>query len=117
MFREMAKSKIHRATITEANLNYKGSITIDERLCRAADLLPGEKVTVIDLENGERFDTYVIVGEKNSGTICVNGGAARKVHIGDKCIIISYAMYDENDLNSYKMRIVHVNNSNKIEEA
>ena len=117
MFREMAKSKIHRATITEANLNYKGSITIDQTLCDAADLLSGEKVTVIDLENGERFDTYVIVGKKNSGTICVNGGAARKVHIGDKCIIISYAMYDERELQSYGMKIVHVNDNNKPTEV
>jgi len=117
MYREMAKSKIHRGTITGANLNYRGSITLSENLCKSANLLAGEKVSVIDLNNGERFDTYVIIDEGNNGVVCVNGGAARKVHIGDKCIIISYALYNEEELKSYRMKIIHLDENNNILEA
>ncbi len=88
---EVLKSKIHRVTVTEANLNYVGSITIDEELMEAANLVEGEKVTVADIDNGERLDTYVIRGERGSGAIGLNGAAARKIHPGDKVIIMSYA--------------------------
>lgn len=88
---EMLKSKIHRVTVTEANLNYIGSITIDSDLLDAAGILPGERVYIVDNNNGERFDTYTIAGERGSGTICLNGAAARKVHQGDIVIIMAYA--------------------------
>jgi aspartate 1-decarboxylase len=91
---EVLKSKIHRATVTEANLNYVGSITIDEELMRAANLIEGEKVQVVDIDNGERLETYVIKGAAGSGAIGLNGAAARRVQVGDKIIIISYAHLD-----------------------
>lgn len=114
MKRNMMKSKIHRATVTEANLNYEGSITIDERLMEAADLLEYEMVQVYNITNGERFETYVIKGEKDSGTICLNGAAARKVAVGDKIIIVSYASFDEEALKHFSPRIVIVDDENKI---
>ena len=113
MQRTMMKSKIHRATVTEANLNYVGSITIDKTLIEAADLLPYEQVHVLDVDNGERFETYVIEGEPNSGNICVNGAAARLVQPGDRVIIISYGRYDDSELDSFKPVTVQVTEENR----
>ena len=103
---EILKSKIHRVTVTESNLNYVGSITIDPILIEAANLVAGEKVQIVNLNNGERFDTYVIVGERNSGQICLNGPAARKVAIGDIIIIISYATMDFEEAKTFKPWVV-----------
>lgn len=112
---EMLFSKLHRATVTDANLNYEGSITIDEELAKSANLYNGIKVDVVNINNGERFSTYVIYGEKNSGTICVNGAAARKVHSGDKIIIIAYANYSDEELRNYHPTIVLLDENNKIQ--
>lgn len=106
MYIEIVKSKIHRVTVTESNLNYIGSITIDEDLIEAANLLPFEKVQVVNINNGERFDTYVIVGERGSGEICLNGPAARKVAIGDIVIIISYATMDFEEARHFEPWII-----------
>ena len=111
----MLQSKIHRATITDANLNYVGSITIDKRLLKAANLLEFQKVDVLDINNGERFSTYIIKGEKK-GEICLNGAAARKVCVGDLVIIVSYADMDANEAKTHKPTIVHVNEKNEIME-
>ncbi|MGZ4276820.1 MAG: aspartate 1-decarboxylase [Solirubrobacteraceae bacterium] len=108
MQRTMLKSKIHRATITDSDLHYVGSITIDPDLLEAADMLVHEQVHVVDVDNGARFETYTILGERRSGEIKVNGAAARLVHTGDTIIVISYAAYDESDLESYEPRVVHV---------
>lgn len=112
---EMLYSKIHRATVTDANLNYVGSITIDERLMKAANLLEFQKVEILDINNGERFQTYVIKGEKK-GEICLNGAAARKVCIGDIIIIVSYASMKRKKAKSFSPTIVHVNEKNEINE-
>jgi aspartate 1-decarboxylase len=112
MQRTMMKSKIHRATVTDANLHYRGSITIDRDLMDAADLLEFEQVHVVDIDNGARFETYVIEGEAGSGVICLNGAAARLVQPGDKVIVISYAQYDAAELDKYRPRIVHVDDVN-----
>lgn len=106
MFIEVVKSKIHRVTVTEANLNYIGSITIDEDLMDAANLLPYEKVSVVNNNNGERFETYIIKGERGSGVICLNGAAARKVQPGDIVIIMSYAMMDFEEAKTFKPSVV-----------
>lgn len=111
---DMLWSKIHRATVTDANLNYVGSITIDEGLMEAAKLLPGQKVEIVDINNGERFSTYVIKGARGTQAICLNGAAARKVAIGDKIIIIAYAQYEASELASYKPTVVLVNEGNEI---
>lgn len=111
----MMQSKIHRATITDANLNYVGSITIDKNLMKAANLLEFQKVDVLDINNGERFSTYIIKGEKK-GEICLNGAAARKVCVGDLIIIVSYADMDANEAKTHKPTIVHVNEKNEIVE-
>ncbi|MBP3207578.1 MAG: aspartate 1-decarboxylase [Campylobacter sp.] len=111
----MMQSKIHRATITDANLNYVGSITIDKNLMKAANLLEFQKVDVLDINNGERFSTYIIKGEKK-GEICLNGAAARKVCVGDLVIIVSYADMDANEAKTHKPTIVHVNEKNEIVE-
>ena len=103
---EVLKSKLHMVTVTEANLNYIGSITIDEDLMDAAGLIAGEKVQVVDNNNGERFETYVIRGERGSGCICLNGAAARKVLVGDTVIIMSYALMDFEEARTFKPRIV-----------
>jgi len=103
---EILKSKIHRVTVTEANLNYIGSITIDEDLIDAANLIEFEKVTVVNISNGERFDTYVIKGGRGSGIICVNGAAARKVAIGDTVIVMSYAMMDFEEAKAFSPNII-----------
>ncbi|WP_313639711.1 aspartate 1-decarboxylase [Paenibacillus sp.] len=113
MFRHMMKSKIHRATVTEANLNYVGSITIDENLMEAADILENEKVQIVDNNNGSRLETYVIPGPRGSGVICLNGAAARLVHPGDTVIIISYAMLSSEELASHKPTVVFVDENNR----
>ena len=99
---EVLKSKIHCVTVTEANLNYMGSITIDEDLMDAANMIAGEKVQIVDNNNGERFETYIIKGERGSGCICLNGAAARKVQVGDVVIIMSYALMDFEEAKSFK---------------
>lgn len=106
MFIEVCKSKIHKATITEANLQYVGSISIDEDLMDAANLIENEKVQVVNLNNGERLETYVIKGERGSGSICLNGAAARKAEIGDVVIIISYASMDFEEAKTFKPWLV-----------
>jgi aspartate 1-decarboxylase len=108
MQRTMLKSKIHRATITDSDLHYVGSITIDADLLEAADILEHEQVHVLDVDNGARFETYTIAGERGSGMVKVNGAAARLVHRGDTIIVISYAAYDREDLRRYEPRVVHV---------
>src|SRR5688572_354455 len=112
MQRTMMKSKIHRATVTDADLNYRGSITIDRELMDAADLLEYEQVHVVDIDNGARFETYVIEGPRGSGVICLNGAAARLVQRGDKIIVISYASYDSEELVNHEPAVVHVDGSN-----
>ena len=106
MFIEVVKSKIHRVTVTEANLNYIGSITIDEDLLDAANLIANEKVSIVNNNNGERFSTYVIKGERGSGTICLNGAAARKVQPGDIVIIIAYGLMDFEEAKTFKPSVV-----------
>ena len=116
MQRHMLKSKIHRATITEADLNYEGSLTIDRELMDAVDLFPYERVMVYNINNGERFDTYVIEGNPGSGVIGLNGAAARKGMIGDQIIIVSYAFFTADQLAGYRPRIVLLNSKNKIKK-
>ena len=110
----MCKSKIHRATVTDANLNYEGSITIDEELMEQADLLPYEQVQVVNNHNGARLETYVIRGERGSGIICLNGAAARLVQPGDVIIIISYALCSPEELQNFHAKLVFVDEKNKI---
>ena len=115
MQRVMLKSKIHRATVTDCDLNYVGSITIDPELMRAADVLEHEQVHVLDIDNGARFETYAIGGEEGSGVIQINGAAARLVQRGDKVIVLSYAHYGQAELERHQPRVVHVAaNSNRI---
>lgn len=114
MFIEVIKSKIHQVTVTEANLHYVGSITIDEALMEAANLIENEKVQVLNLNNGERLETYVIKGEKNSGVICLNGPAARKVYVGDAIVVISYATLDFEEAKSFKPWIVFPDENNSL---
>jgi aspartate 1-decarboxylase len=114
MQRTMLKSKIHRATVTDCDLNYVGSITIDPELLEAADMLEFEQVAVVDVNNGARFETYTIAGERGSREVKVNGAAARLVHRGDTIIVISYAAYDSEELSSYVPRVVHVTPGNEI---
>jgi aspartate 1-decarboxylase len=114
MFLKVVKSKIHRATVTEANLNYVGSITIDEALMEASGLIEGEFVMVVDNNNGERLETYVIKGEKNSGQICLNGAAARKVHVGDTVIIMAFALMTPEEAKNFKPRTIFPDEDNKI---
>jgi aspartate 1-decarboxylase len=106
MLIEVMKSKIHCARVTEANLNYMGSITIDEDLMDAANLIAGEKVAIVDNNNGERFETYIIKGERGSGCICLNGAAARKVQVGDIVIIMSYALMDFEEAKTFKPSVI-----------
>jgi aspartate 1-decarboxylase len=112
MFREILKSKIHRATVTDANLNYRGSITIDPVLLQLADIREYEKVHVVNLNNGNRFETYAISGKPNSGDMCLNGAAARLVHVGDILIVMTYVWLGEIELEAHKPRIVHVDAQN-----
>ena len=108
MMRTMLKSKIHRATVTDCDLHYVGSITVDPDLLEQADILEHEQVHVVDVDNGARFETYIIAGERGSGEMKVNGAAARLVHRGDTIIVISYAQYDQADMERYEPRVVHV---------
>lgn len=108
------KSKIHRATVTQADLNYIGSITIDENLMEAAKIYEHERVQIVNVNNGERLETYVIKGERGSGIICLNGPAARKVAVGDVVIIISYCMVNEEEYKTHEPVTVHVNTSNEL---
>src|SRR5436853_280821 len=114
MQRTMLKSKIHRATVTDCDLSYVGSITIDPELLDAADIREFEQVSVVDVDNGARFETYTIAGERGSGEMKVNGAAARLVHRGDTIIVISYASYDPDELRNYQPRVVHVGADNQI---
>lgn len=114
MMIEVLKSKIHCATVTEANLHYMGSITIDQDLMDAANMIAGEKVQIVDNNNGERLETYIIAGERGSGCICLNGAAARKVQVGDEVIIISYALMDFEEAKRYKPTIVFPKDGNKL---
>ncbi len=114
MLREMFKSKIHRATVTEANLRYQGSITIDRKLMVAADLLPGEKVQVVNLHNGTRIETYCLPGAAGSGIICMNGAAARWAQVGDEVIIISYALIDDKEAARFRPHVVFVDKKNRL---
>jgi aspartate 1-decarboxylase len=114
MQRTMLKSKIHRGTVTDCDLHYVGSITVDPDLLEAADIREFEQVAVLDVDNGARFETYTIVGERGSGDMKVNGAAARLVQRGDTIIVISYGGYDPDDLEHYKPRVVHVNAHNEI---
>ena len=106
MMIEVLKSKIHCVTVTEANLNYMGSITIDEVIMDAANMIAGEKVQIVDNNNGERFETYIIKGERGSGCICLNGAAARKVQVGDVVIIMSYALMDFEEAKTFKPTVI-----------
>ncbi|HET8672184.1 MAG TPA: aspartate 1-decarboxylase [Thermoleophilaceae bacterium] len=117
MNRQMLKSKIHRARITDSDLHYVGSITIDPDLLEASDILEHELVHVLDVDNGSRFETYTIAGERGSREVKVNGAAARLVHTGDTVIVVSYASYDEQELASYEPTVVHVNARNEIVEV
>ena len=112
---EVIKSKIHRVTVTQADLNYVGSITIDEALMEAANMIEGEKVQIMDINNGERFETYIIKGERGSGCICLNGAAARCVSVGDKVILMAYAQLTPEEVrNGYAPQVVFVDEENKI---
>ncbi len=117
MFLNLFKSKIHRATVTEANLNYMGSITIDEELMEKAHILPNERVQVVDNNNGARLETYVIPGPKGSGVICLNGAAARCAQPGDTVIIMAYAWMDEAEARSWKPTVVMVDEKNRVTEV
>jgi len=108
---EVVKSKIHKVTITESNLNYVGSITIDENLMDASNIIENEKVQIVNLNNGERLETYVIKGQKNSGVICLNGPAARKAQVGDMVIIISYASMDFEEAKTFKPQFIYPENN------
>lgn len=114
MRRVMLKSKIHRATVTGSDLHYAGSLTVDPDLLSAADILPHEQVCVVNVDNGQRFETYAITGERGLGEMRVNGAAARLVHDGDTIIVFSYAHYEETELGNYAPRVVHVNGENRI---
>ncbi len=114
MMIEVLKSKLHCVTVTEANLNYMGSITIDEDLMDAAELIAGEKVQIVNNNNGERFETYIIKGKRGSGCVCLNGAAARKVQVGDVCIIIAYALMDFEEAKTYKPVVVFPKEGNKL---
>jgi aspartate 1-decarboxylase len=110
----MLKSKIHRATVTACELHYAGSVTIDSGLMESADLLPGEMVHVLDIDNGARFETYVIEGERGTGDMCLNGAAARLVQPGDRVIVVSYGVYSEEELDQHVPKVVHVDERNRI---
>ena len=114
MQRAMMKSKIHRATVTDSNLHYEGSITIDEVLLEKADIMPYEQVDIYNVTSGDRFTTYAIQGERNSGVICINGAAAHKGKKDDIIIIVTYAYYEEKDLVSFKPKKVYVDENNRM---
>jgi aspartate 1-decarboxylase len=114
MRRKMLKSKIHRATVTDSDLHYVGSITVDADLLEAADILEHELVHILDIDNGARFETYTIAGNRDSGEIQINGAAARLVHTGDTVIVVSYADYEREELERYQPVVVHVDGNNRI---
>lgn len=114
MLRTMMKSKIHRATVTQADLHYVGSVTVDEDLLDASDILPGELVHIVDIDNGARLETYTIAGERGSGVIGINGAAARLVHPGDLVILIAYGQMETAEAKAYEPRVVFVDKDNKI---
>ncbi|WP_026877687.1 aspartate 1-decarboxylase [Jiangella gansuensis] len=114
MFRTMMKGKIHRATVTQADLHYVGSVTVDEDLLEAADLLPGEQVDIVDITNGARLTTYAIAGPRGSGVLGINGAAARLVQPGDLVILISYGLVDDAEARRLRPRVVHVDAANRI---
>ena len=114
MLNEFLYAKIHRATVTEANLEYVGSITIDKTLLDEVGIKENQKVEILDVNNGERFSTYVIEGQANSGVICLNGAAARKVQVKDKIIIVAYALLDREEQKTFKPKIAHVDENNKL---
>lgn len=114
MLRTMLKSKIHRATVTQADLHYVGSVTVDQDLLDAADLLPGEQVAIVDINNGSRLETYVIPGRRGSGVIGINGAAAHLVHTGDLVILIAYGQMDDAEARAYQPRVVHVDAANQV---
>ncbi|GIG00786.1 aspartate 1-decarboxylase [Catellatospora citrea] len=114
MYRTMLKSKVHRATVTQAELHYVGSLTLDPDLMDAADLLPGELIHVLDVTNGARLETYVIEGERGSGVVCVNGAAAHLIHPGDLVIIAAYAMMTDDEARDAKPKVVFVDEANRI---
>ncbi|EGQ4337378.1 aspartate 1-decarboxylase [Staphylococcus pseudintermedius] len=116
MIRTMMNAKIHRARVTEANLNYVGSIIIDQDILEAVDILPNEKVAIVNNNNGARLETYVIAGERGSGKICLNGAAARLVQVGDVVIIMTYAQLDETELHSHSPKVAVMNEHNEIVE-
>ncbi|MFF3608190.1 aspartate 1-decarboxylase [Streptomyces sp. NPDC002463] len=116
MLRTLIKSKIHRATVTQADLHYVGSVTVDAELMEAADLLPGELVHIVDIDNGARLETYVIEGERGSGVIGINGAAAHLVHPGDLVILISYGQMEDAEARTFVPRVVHVDGDNRIVE-
>jgi aspartate 1-decarboxylase len=116
MTRTFLKSKIHRATVTEANLNYEGSLTLDTELMEQADILEFEKVSVVNINNGARFETYVIAREKGSGTVCLNGAAARLGEIGDKVIIISYADMTREEYDHYEPMVILLDEDNRVKK-
>lgn len=116
MYRTFMKAKIHRAKVTGANLNYVGSITIDQNILDKVDILPHEKVQIVNNNNGARFETYVIPGKRGSGVICINGAAARLVQEGDIVIIISYAMVSESELETFKPKVAIMNDKNEVEQ-
>jgi aspartate 1-decarboxylase len=117
MFVAMLRGKIHRATVTETRLEYAGSITIDEALLEAADILPGERVQVFNLNNGERFETYTISGPRGSGVICLNGPAARLAQVGDRVIVVAYAFVPYEEARGFRPRIVVVGDGNQVAEV
>lgn len=117
MFRTMLKSKIHRATVTQADLHYVGSVTVDPVLLEAADLLPGEQVAIVDVTNGARLETYVIEGERGSGVVGINGAAAHLVHPGDLVILIAYGLMDDAEAAVFRPKVVFVDEANKIVDA
>ena len=114
MYRSMLKSKIHRARVTEADLHFVGSVTIDRDLLRAVDILPNEKVLVVNLNNGARFETYAFEGAPGSGVVCMNGGCARHVQVGDTVIIFAFAWVDDEEAKTIKPKVVFVDESNKV---
>lgn len=117
MRRRMLKSKIHRAVVTDANLHYVGSVTVDPDLLDAADILEHEQVAIVDIDNGARLETYAIAGVRGSGDMCLNGAAARLVQPGDRIIVISYAEYDDAEMAGYEPRVVHVDTDNRQIDA
>lgn len=117
MLRNICKAKIHGATITQTKLEYEGSITIPVDVIRKANILPYERVQVVNLNNGARFETFVISGPKGSGTICLNGPSARLSMVGDNIHIISYALFDDNEISRYKVKLVYLNEKNKIKRV